>query len=84
MVCFPTIFPLLCCEARYPLINVSIRNGNNHFFLNVVTRSYPNLLIFYELFYTTRNGKKIKTINNELLIYLNEISLAYWAIDDGA
>jgi hypothetical protein len=53
-------------------------------FLNVVTRSNPKLLILFHLFYTTRNGNKIKTKNNELLIYLDEIALAYWAIDDGA
>ena len=49
-----------------------------------MTRSYPKLLILFHLFYTTRNGKKIKTINNELLIYLDDIALAYWAMDDGA
>jgi hypothetical protein len=49
-----------------------------------VTRSYKNLLILYPLIYTTINGQKIKTINNELLIYLDEIALAYWAMVDGA
>jgi hypothetical protein len=51
-------------------------------FLNVVTRSYTKLLILFHLFYATRNGKKIKTINNELLIYiyLDVIALAYWAM----
>jgi LAGLIDADG DNA endonuclease family len=70
------------------LLKVSIRNGNLNFFFvfvfNVVTRSYTKLLILFHLFYTTRNRKKIKTINNELLIYLDEIALAYRAMDDGA
>ena len=52
--------------------------------MNVVTRSYTKLLILYPLYYTTRNGTKIKTINNELLIYLDEIALAYLAMVDGA
>jgi hypothetical protein len=49
-----------------------------------VPRSNPKLLILLHLFYTTRNGTKIKTINNELLIYLDDIALASWAMDDGA
>ena len=49
-----------------------------------MTRSYPKLLILFHLFYTTRNGNKIKTINNELLIYLDDIALAYWTMVDGA
>jgi hypothetical protein len=31
-----------------------------------------------------KKWSKIKTINNELLIYLDEIALAYWAMDEGA
>jgi hypothetical protein len=49
-----------------------------------MTLSYPKLLILFHLFYTTRNGQKIKTINNELLIYLEDIALDYWAMVDGA
>jgi hypothetical protein len=36
------------------------------------------------LFYKLTNGKAIKTINYELLPYLNSIALSYWAMDDGA
>ena len=49
-----------------------------------MTRSYPELLILFHLFYTTRNGGKIKTINNELLIYLYDIALTSWTMIDGA
>jgi hypothetical protein len=53
-------------------------------FFNLVTLSYPKLLILFHLFYTTRKGNKIKTIINELLIYLDDIALAYRARNDGA
>jgi len=49
-----------------------------------VALSYPKLLILFHLFYTTRKGNKIKTINNELLIYLDDIALAYRAMNNGA
>jgi hypothetical protein len=40
------------------------------------------MLIFFDLFYTVKNKKAVKTINYDP--YLNEIALAYWAKVDGA
>ena len=71
---------ILCLMSLFEMVILTL----TFCFFNVVTRSYPKLLILFHLFYTTRNGKKIKTINNELLIYLDDIALAYWAMDDGA
>lgn len=70
--------------GRYPLLNVSTRKGNSYCFINVVTRSDPKLLTLFNLFYNVKNGRAVKTINYELLPYLDEIALAYWAMDDGA
>lgn len=70
--------------TRYPLISKSIRNGNTHYSIQVMTRSYPTMLILYNLFYTVTNRKAVKTINYDLLPYLDEIALAYWAMVDGA
>lgn len=47
-----------------------------------MTRNYPKMLIFFDLFYTVKNKKAVKTINYDP--YLNEIALAYWAKVDGA
>ena len=38
----------------------------------------------YELFYTKINGKMVKVITADILLYLDAITLAYWAMDDGA
>jgi hypothetical protein len=65
---------------------VSIRNGNLNFVccfesrdskLSKTVNTFPFILY-------NKKRTKIKTINNELLIYLDEIALAYWAIDEGA
>lgn len=47
--------------------------------------SYPFLHTLRSLFYSNINGRVVKTINvSELMLYLDAITLAYWAIDDGA
>lgn len=70
--------------GRYPLLNISTRKGNTYSSINVVTRSYPKMLIFFNLFYEIKKDKAVKTINYELLPYLDDIALAYWSMDDGA
>lgn len=66
--------------SRRPLLNNSSRNGVATPFTQVMTRSYPLLLNLYDLFYITGKGK---TITWRIFPYLDDISLAYWAIDDG-
>lgn len=68
----------------FPIMSISTRNGVKHPFLMVLTRSYPYLLSLYELFYVKVDGKVNKCINYELLTHLDDIALAYWAIDDGS
>nr|QCI56427.1 hypothetical protein [Hypsizygus marmoreus]QKJ80206.1 hypothetical protein [Hypsizygus marmoreus] len=71
----------------YPFFNVSApygSNGNRYYFMQVRTRSYPIMLTLYDMFYTVTNKKAVKTINYGLLSYLDDIALAYWAMDDGA
>lgn len=63
--------------GRFPLLNVSKRKGNIHCFFNVATRSYPTLLTYYQLFYKIREGKAVKTINYDLLPYLDDIAVAF-------
>ncbi len=48
------------------------------------TRTYPIMLTLNTLFYSTVNGKNIKTISPDILFYLDSVALAYWAMDDGA
>jgi hypothetical protein len=71
---------------RLPIFNQGLRKGIPYPFLQVMTRSYPALIPLHELFYKVRvNGNGyIKVINIDLLLYLNPISLAYWAMDDGS
>jgi hypothetical protein len=65
--------------GRVPLINPGLRKGIPHPFIQVMTRSYPALIPFHELFYQVNvNGSNyIKGITTDLLQYLNPISLAY-------
>lgn len=69
---------------RIPLIGISRRKGQVYPFLQVMTRSYPYFLTFYQLFYIQRNGKFVKTISPDLINYLDPVCLAYWAMDDGS
>lgn len=70
--------------VRFPILSVSIRNGITHPFMQVCTRSYPIMLTLYKIFYPIINGKRVKLITLGILPYLDEIVLAYWAMDDGA
>lgn len=64
---------------KNPRLTVSTRKGTSIYTMQVLTRSYPILLDLYKLFYSPK-----KTIKVELLLYLNDIVLAYWAMDDGS
>lgn len=68
----------------FPILNFSKRKGNVYPFLQVLTRSYTFLLSLYHVFYQEVNGKMVKVIDYNLLPYLDDIALAYWAMDDGA
>lgn len=70
--------------GKLPLFNVSLSKNKIYPFLQVITRSYPKMLNLYQLFYTNINGKMVKIIKRYLLNYLDEIVLAYWAMDYGA
>ena len=70
--------------GKLPRLNFSTRQGKKHRFLQIYTRSYPKLLELHKVFYIEVNRKMTKTITLDLLNYLNPISLAYWAMDDGA
>jgi hypothetical protein len=72
--------------GRVPMFNRGIRKGIHYPFLQVITRSYPALIPLYKLFYqVSANGNSYtKVITTDLLQYLNSVSLAYWAMDDGS
>ena len=76
--------------GRLPLINHVLRKGQPHPFIQVMTRSYPALILWHKLFYSISvNGNnsfasKTKVITTGLLQYLNPVSLAYWAMHDGS
>jgi len=42
------------------------------------------MLTLDKLFYSIVNGKRTKVISSDLIYYLDDIALAYWAMDDGA
>jgi hypothetical protein len=70
--------------GRFPRFVSAFRKGTYVPFFQVMTRSYPQLMSLYRLFYTKIDGKMVKVITLDILPYLNPISLAYWAMDDGA
>ena len=72
--------------GRAPLINPGLRKGKPYPIIQVMTRSYPALIQLHELFYqVSENGNNYtKVITTDLLQYLNPVSLAYWAMDDGS
>jgi hypothetical protein len=65
--------------GRLPLINPGLRKGIPYPFLQVITRSYPALIPFYNLFYqkSINGNSNTKVITTDLLQYLNPVSLAY-------
>lgn len=67
-----------------PFLNNSTRKGKSVPFTPVMTRNYPFLLSLYTLMYNNSTGKAVKTITSDIFPYLDEISLAYWAMDAGA
>jgi hypothetical protein len=69
--------------SQYPSLTVSRKI---YYFMQIHTRSYPIMLTLYNLFYSADNpkGKITKFISPDLLIYLDRVVLAYWAMDDGA
>ena len=42
------------------------------------------MITLENLFYSNIEGKRVKTISPNLVLYLDDIALAYWAMDDGA
>lgn len=44
----------------------------------------PELKTFVDLFYKKVGNKRIKVINPLIYEYFNEISIAYWLMDDGS
>lgn len=71
-----------------PTATYSSRNGVSTISCRVRTRSYAFVQQLHTLFYqpveSTKNMRFKKTISPYLLLYLDDIALAYWAIDDGA
>lgn len=67
--------------SQFPTLSIS--RGKYHF-MQVHTRSYPFMLTLEKLFYSIVDGKRIKVISPDLLFYIDDIALAYWAMDDGA
>lgn len=66
-----------------PLFNKGLRKGVPYPFIQVLTRSYPIFSILHRLFYVKKGDRWVKTISYDLLLHLDPIALAYWAIDDG-
>lgn len=67
--------------SQYPSLSISRKE---YPFMQVHTRTYPFMITLEDLFYSNIEGKRVKTISPDLLLYLDNIALAYWAMDDGA
>ena len=71
--------------SQMPYLYSGMRKGVPAPFCQVLTRTYPILLTLHKLFYVQAStGKFVKVITWELYPYLNEVALAYWAMDDGS
>ena len=72
--------------GRVPLFNFGLRKGIHYPFIQVMTRSYPALIPLHELFYqvNVKGSTYKKVITTDLIQYINPVSLAYWAMDDGS
>jgi hypothetical protein len=66
-----------------PAFITTVRKGTDTFRLTVSTRSYPFLNLLEDLFYHIVNGGRKKFISLEILTYIEPLTLAVWAIDDG-
>jgi hypothetical protein len=72
------------CKSM-PRLGKSERNGKIFYHIQVQTRSYPFLKDIYVAFYESNETKQlVKIIPDQTFYWLNPISLAYWAIDDGS
>lgn len=72
------------CKSM-PRLGKSYRKGKTFYHIQVQTRSYPFLIDIYDAFYVSSETKElVKMISNETFYWLNPISLAYWAMDDGS
>lgn len=71
--------------AQTPYLNCVYRKGVYVPFMQVILRTYPTLLSLHSLFYVkTASGNYVKVVTWELYPYLDEVVLAYWAMDDGS
>lgn len=66
-----------------PTLTLNKRNNIIHGTLRVYTRSYPYLHILRDIFYRKVDNKYVKYISDELFYYLDDVVLAFWAMDDG-
>jgi LAGLIDADG DNA endonuclease family len=72
------------CKSM-PRLGRSNRNGKIFYHIQVQTRSYPFFKDIYNAFYVSNETKElVKIIPDEMFYWLNPISLAYWAMDDGS
>lgn len=69
---------------RMPTLTMSIRAGTQCWGMYIGPRSYRLLKTLHQLFYVNVNNVYVKVIMPELIMYLNPILVAYWAIDDGS
>lgn len=72
------------CKSM-PRLGKSYRKGKTFYHIQFQTISYPFLKDIYAAFYVSNETKQlVKIIPNEMFYWLNPISLAYWAMDDGS
>lgn len=69
---------------KLPRLVISKRNNTILASIYVITWCYPIIKELQQLFYSKIDNKYVKTINLDIINYLDRIALAYWAIDDGA
>lgn len=66
-----------------PTLTFNKRNDVTHGTLRVYTRNYPYLHTLRDLFYHKIDKKYVKYISEDIFYYLDDVVLAFWAMDDG-
>ncbi len=67
-----------------PVLGKSIIRGKTFYNVSFQTRQLNSLIEIYNLLYISKEGKNIKIIKPELILYMDYIVLAHWIQGDGS
>lgn len=70
--------------SRVIQINKNMLRGKIWYNVSIATRALPCIKEVVDLMYEDKRGKLVRSIQGELINYMDEIVLAYWIMGDGA